>query len=74
MRVLTTTKVKIGRKVFAANTQIDVTTDLARTLIRSGKAHGIDGTFDTMSVVYAAKAIPVLKKTTNKKKTTPKIN
>ena len=73
MRILTTTKVKIGRKVFAANSQTEVTNELARSLIREGKAHGIDGTFDTMNVVYAVKAVPATKKkTTNKKKTTPK--
>jgi hypothetical protein len=72
MRVLTTTKVKIGRKVFAANTQIDVTSELAYDLTRSGNAHIIDSTFDTKSIVYASKAIPAPKGKSTKKKTTPK--
>jgi hypothetical protein len=58
MKILTTTQCTISGKTHPANRQLEVTNDLARTLIRQGVAFAVDGTYDISAVVFVPKEQP----------------
>jgi hypothetical protein len=70
MKILTTTQCTISGKTHPANRQLEVTNDLARTLIRQGLAFAVDGTYDISAVEYVPKTKPTKKGA--KKKYQPK--